>query len=160
MTIEEPMAPDAIALLEISLPTALELSRLGLATVIDIRQTFEIEMKGAIPDSVHIPLFEVRTLLGHALSESEQVVLDASQPKEMDVKAFCTRIDQLHDARDNLLLCICNSGRRSLTAAALLRSLGYSKALSVAGGFEAWKKWQAEQTAPTAPAPQWRTSAF
>jgi rhodanese-related sulfurtransferase len=39
-----------------------------------------------------------------------------------------------------LLLCVCNSGRRSLAAASLLRSLGYPKALSVAGGFQAWKK--------------------
>ena len=41
-----------------------------------------------------------------------------------------------------LLLLTCNSGRRSLYAADLLRSLGYPKALSVAGGFQAWKKLQ------------------
>jgi rhodanese-related sulfurtransferase len=46
-----------------------------------------------------------------------------------------------------LLLCICNSGKRSLSAAAMLRSLGYPKALSVAGGFQAWKKLQATKTA-------------
>ncbi|WP_445175138.1 rhodanese-like domain-containing protein [Microcoleus sp.] len=37
---------------------------------------------------------------------------------------------------------MCNSGRRSLYAARLLRSMGYPKALSVAGGFQAWKKLQ------------------
>lgn len=129
--------------LEVTLATALELCRLGLATMIDIRQTFEIEMKGAIPDTVHIPMFEVKLMLGHTLTEDEQDILDAGQPKDIDAKTFFTMINQLHHARDHLLLCICNSGRRSLTAAALLRSLGYPKALSVAGGFQAWKKLQA-----------------
>jgi len=130
-------------LLEITLPAAMELCRLGLATMIDIRQSFEIEMKGAIPGTVHIPMFEVKVMLGDTLTEDEQDILDAGQPKDMDAKTFFTMINQLHHARDNLLLCICNSGRRSLTAASLLRSLGYPKALSVAGGFQAWKKLQA-----------------
>lgn len=142
MSTEPTKSPDDLALLEMTLPTALELSRLGLATLIDIRQTFEIEMKGAIPDTLHIPLFEVKVLLGHALTEDEQDILDAGEPKDMDVKSFFTMINQLHHARDNLLLCICNSGKRSLSAAAMLRSLGYPKALSVAGGFQAWKKLQ------------------
>ncbi len=151
MTTEEAVSPEDIAMLEMSLPTALELTRLGLATMIDIRQTFEIEMKGAIPDSLHIPLFEVKVLLGHALSEDEQDILDAGEPKDMDVKSFFTMINQLHHARDHLLLCICNSGRRSLSAATLLRSMGYPKALSVAGGFQAWKKLQTGQSVPASP---------
>ena len=133
--------------LEITLPSALELCHLGLATMIDIRQSFEIEMKGAIPDTVHIPMFEVKRMLGHALTDDEQEILDAGQPKDIDAKTFFTMINRLHHARDHVLLCICNSGRRSVTAASLLRSLGYPKALSVAGGFQAWKKLQP----PTAP---------
>ncbi|MDE2416207.1 MAG: sulfurtransferase [Burkholderiales bacterium] len=137
--------------LEVTLPTALELCRLGLATMIDIRQSFEIEMKGAIPDTVHIPMFEVKVMLGHALTEDEQDILDAGQPKDMDAKTFFTMINQLHHGRDHLLLCICNSGRRSLAAASLLRSLGYPKALSVAGGFQAWKKLQLPAIPPATP---------
>ncbi|BCO28503.1 hypothetical protein MIZ03_3409 [Rhodoferax lithotrophicus] len=143
MNLEASELPENNAMLEMSLPTALELTHLGLATLLDIRQTFEIQMKGAIPDTLHIPLFEVKVMLGHTLTEDEQDILDAGQPKDMDAKSFFTMINQLHHERDHLLLCICNSGRRSLTAAALLRSLGYPKALSVAGGFQAWKKWQA-----------------
>ncbi|MDD2811413.1 rhodanese-like domain-containing protein [Rhodoferax sp.] len=143
MTTAPENLPEDPALLEMTLPTALELARLGLATLIDIRQTFELEMKGAIPGTLHIPLFEVKVMLGHALTEDEQDILDAGQPKEMDAKTFFTLINQLHNDRDHLLLCVCNSGKRSLTAAALLRSLGYPKALSVAGGFQAWKKLQA-----------------
>ena len=137
------------AFLEISLPTAQELRRLGLATMIDIRQSFEIDMKGAMPDTVHIPLFEVKRMLGHALTEDEQDILDAGRPKDIDASTFFTLINQVHHARDHLLLCVCNSGRRSLAAAALLRSLGYPKALSVAGGFQAWKKQQVAAQAAT-----------
>jgi rhodanese-related sulfurtransferase len=132
--------PEAI---EISLPAALELCSLGLGTMIDIRQAFEIDMKGAIPDTVHVPLFEVKQLLGHALTEDEQEVLDAGRPTELDVRDFFTTINRLHHVREHILLCVCNSGRRSIYAAQMLRSLGYAKALSVAGGFQAWKKLQA-----------------
>ncbi len=151
MNTEETLSPEDRAMLEITLPTAMELCRLGLATMIDIRQSFEIEMKGAIPDTVHIPMFEVKRMLGDSLTEDEQDILDAGQPKDIDAKSFFTMINRLHHARDHLLLCICNSGRRSLTAAALLRSLGYPKALSVGGGFQAWKKLHAPATAPAAP---------
>jgi rhodanese-related sulfurtransferase len=130
------------AQLEISLGSAMELVKLGLGTMIDIRQGFEIEMKGAIPDTVHIPLFEVKKLLGDRLTENEQEVLDAGRPSDIDIKGLITTINRLHHGRDHLLLLTCNSGRRSLYAADLLRSLGYPKALSVAGGFQAWKKLQ------------------
>ena len=148
MNAEETASPQELSQLEISLSSAMELCRLGLATLIDIRQSFEIEMKGGLPDSVHIPMFEVKVMLGHTLTEDEQDILDAGQPKDVDAKGFFTMINQLHHGRDHLLLCICNSGRRSLTAAEMLRSLGYPKALSVAGGFQAWKKLHAAQTAP------------
>ena len=151
MTDEKDMSPQERAALEITLPTAMELCHLGLATMIDIRQSFEIEMKGAIPDTVHIPMFEVKLMLGHTLTEDEQDILDAGQPKDMDAQSFFKMINQLHHAREHLLLCICNSGRRSLTAASLLRSLGYPKALSVAGGFQAWKKMQATKPGIASP---------
>ena len=126
--------------LEISLASATELRRLGLGTMIDIRQSFEIELKGAMPDTVHVPLFEVKRMLGHALSEDEQDAIDTGKPNAIAVQDFFTMINRLHHARDNILLFICNSGRRSLYTARLLRSMGYPKALSVAGGFLAWKQ--------------------
>jgi rhodanese-related sulfurtransferase len=140
MNAAAPTPADDTDKLEISLASASELCQLGLGTMIDIRQSFEIEMKGAMPDSVHIPMFEVKQLLGHALTEDEQDILDAGKPTDIDVQGFFTMINRLHHAHDNILLCICNSGRRSLYAARLLRSMGYGKALSVAGGFQAWKQ--------------------
>jgi rhodanese-related sulfurtransferase len=130
------------AKLEISLGSALELADLGLGTLVDIRQAFEIELKGGVPNAVHIPLFEVKQLLGHRLSEDEQDILDAGQPTPMDVQGFFTTVNRLHHVRDHVVLLLCNSGRRSLYAAQLLRSMGYAKTLSVAGGFLAWKQRQ------------------
>ena len=133
--------------LAISLASALELCQLGLGSMVDIRQAFEIELKGASPGAEHIPLFEVKLLLGHTLTEDEQDVLDAGKPTEIDVQSFFSTLNRLHHGADNIVLCICNSGRRSLYAAKLLRSLGYRKALSVAGGFQAWKRLQATRPA-------------
>lgn len=138
-------SPEQRALLEISLPGALEIARLRLGTLVDIRQGFEIQMKGAIPDAVHIPMFEVKRLLGDKLTENEQEILDTGKPSDIDIKGLLTTINRLHHAHDHLLLLTCNSGRRSLYLADLLRSLGYPKALSVAGGFVAWKKLQQAQ---------------
>jgi rhodanese-related sulfurtransferase len=140
-----PFTPEERAQLEISLTSAMELCQLGLGTMIDIRQEFELDMKGRIPDTVHIPMFEMKRMLGDRLTSNEQEVLDAGKPRDMDVRGFFKMINQIHHAHEQLLLCICNSGRRSLYAADLLRSLGYPKALSVAGGFQAWKKLQAAQ---------------
>lgn len=153
MITEDKMTAQERAQLEISLPASLELCRLGLATMIDIRQSFEIELKGAIPETVHIPLFEVKRMLGDKLTEDEQDVLDSGKPRDIDAKTFFTMINRLHHGRDHLLLCICNSGRRSLTSASMLRELGYPKALSVAGGFQAWKKLGAPSIVQAALAP-------
>ena len=148
---DDSAAAPADPALEISLPTSLELCQLGLATMVDIRQAFEIELKGAIPDTVHIPLFEVKQLLGHPLTEDEQDILDAGRPTPVDVQGFFTTINRLHHVHDQIVLIVCNSGRRSLYAAQLLRDMGYPKALSVAGGFQAWKKLQAAAPAPARP---------
>jgi rhodanese-related sulfurtransferase len=148
MPLTTPPSTAPEAKVEISLGNALELCDLGLATLVDIRQAFEIELKGAIPGTVHIPLFEVKLLLGHVLSEDEQDILDAGTPTDIDVQGFFSMINQLHNERDHIVLCVCNSGRRSIYAAQLLRSLGYPKALSVAGGFQAWKKLQQGAASP------------
>lgn len=142
---EENTPPAPGGSLEISLASALELCRLELGTLIDIRQAFEIDLKGAIPDTVHVPLCEVKVMLGQSLTEDEQDTLDAGRPTDIDARHFFTTINRLHHAHDRILLCVCNSGRRSLYAAQMLRELGYPKALSVAGGFQAWKKWKAAQ---------------
>ena len=149
-----PESPANRAVLEISLASAIELTQLGLATMIDIRQAFELDLKGRIPGTVHIPMLETKKMLGDALSEDEQDTLDAGRPTDVQVREFFTTINRIHHAGEKLLLCVCNSGRRSLHAAQMLRSLGYGKALSVAGGFQAWKKLPPPQQGPiNAPKP-------
>ncbi len=143
-------SPANRAVLEISLASALELRQLGLGTIFDIRQAFELEVKGRVPDTVHVPLFEVKRILGQSLTSDEQETLDAGAPTEFDALSFIKLVNQAHHGRDHILLCLCNSGRRSLYAAQMLRELGYPKALSVAGGFQAWKKLQAAAPAATA----------
>ncbi len=143
-------SPANRAVLEISLASALELRQLGLGTIFDIRQSFELQVKGRVPDTVHVPMFEVKRILGESLTADEQEVLDAGAPTEFDALSFIKLVNLAHHGRDHILLCLCNSGRRSLYAAQMLRELGYPKALSVAGGFQAWKKLQAAPAAPAA----------
>jgi rhodanese-related sulfurtransferase len=116
---------------------ALTLARQGAACLIDIRQPFELEMKGTLPDALHVPFFHFKQHLGLRLDEEEQEILDADAPGERDQHAFIANIEQLEQRRDFPLLLVCNSGRRSLIAAHLLRGIGYPQACSVRGGMHA-----------------------
>jgi rhodanese-related sulfurtransferase len=128
-------APDSM--LEISIPTALELIRLKLVCLIDVRQKFELEMEGEITGACSLPLFRFKQLLGHQMSEDEHELLDGDEPDTLDVQHFLSNINRLHYTKDCIMLCYCNSGRRSLHAARLLRSLGYERGFSLAGGYRA-----------------------
>lgn len=121
--------------LEISAATALELQRLNLAVLIDIRQKFELELQGEIPGASMLPLFQFKRMLGHTLSGPEQEALDEDVPDMRDIQHFLSMINSMHHAKDLILVCVCNSGNRSLTAARLLRLLGYEHSFSMAGGF-------------------------
>lgn len=125
--------------LEISVDASRELVDIGLAVLLDIRQPFELEMEGAVDGAVSVPLFRLKQLLGKTLSEEEQELLDADEPDERDFQHFLSLINQHHVRQDQILLCLCNSGRRSLKAAQLLRDLGYARSLSVREGFRGWR---------------------
>jgi rhodanese-related sulfurtransferase len=127
--------PDSM--LEISVPTTLELIRLKLVCLIDVRQKFELELEGEIPGACSLPLFRFKQLLGHKMSEEEHEILDGDTPDTLDVQHFLSNINRLHYTKECILLCYCNSGRRSLHAARLLRSLGFERAFSLAGGYKA-----------------------
>ncbi|WP_437560114.1 rhodanese-like domain-containing protein [Acidithiobacillus sulfuriphilus] len=127
-------------LIEISIPTALELRRLKLACLIDVRQKFELEIEGEIKDSYSLPLFRFKHLLGHNLTQEEQEILDEDIPSMEDIQYFLTMINGLHNTKDCITVCICNSGKRSISAARLLRLLGYSRAFSLVGGYRALKE--------------------
>lgn len=115
--------------------TGLELQRLGLAVLIDIRQKFELDLQGEIPGASLLPLFHFKRMLGHTLSEAEQEALDEDVPDLRDIQHFLSMINRMHHAKELILVCVCNSGNRSLNAARLLRLLGYEHSFSMAGGF-------------------------
>jgi len=121
--------------LEMTPQTALELQRLHLAVLIDIRQKFEIELQGEIAGASFLPLFHFKRVLGQTLTELEQEVLDEDVPDMRDIQHFLAMINSMHHAKDLILVCVCNSGHRSLNAARLLRLLGYEHSYSLAGGF-------------------------
>ncbi len=123
-------------LLEISPTTALEIVQLGIACLIDIRQTFELDIKGSIPNAMHIPFFNIKQFLGFSLTETEQEILDADEPNDLDLRSFIKAMNTLKYGRDCVFLMVCNSGRRSLCATRLLRNLGYAKTFSVKGGVQ------------------------
>ncbi|MFP5205077.1 MAG: rhodanese-like domain-containing protein [Acidobacteriota bacterium] len=123
--------------MEITVATALELQRLKLAALIDIRQKFEVEIQGEIPGASLLPLFHFKKILGHTLTKMEQDALDEDVPEMQDIQHFLAMINDMHHSRELILVCICNSGNRSLAAARLLRLLGYQNSFSMAGGFQA-----------------------
>ncbi len=126
--------------LEISVNAARELVDIGLAVLLDIRQPFELELEGQVDGAVPVPLFRLKQLLGRGLSEEEQELLDADEPDDRDFQHFISLINRHHVTQDQILLCLCNSGRRSLRAAELLRDLGYTRCLSVREGFREWPR--------------------
>ncbi len=124
-------------LLGIDPAAALELQRLGLAVLIDVRQKFELELEGEIHGARSLPLFQFKRTLGHRLTPEEQEILDEDVPEPADVQYFLALINDLHYIKDYILLCVCNSGKRSLKAAQLLRGIGYPRSFSVTGGCRA-----------------------
>ena len=125
-------------MLEISSSSACELVRLGVAQVLDVRQAFELDVEGRIPDAIHVPLFHLKHQLGHALNAEEQEILDADEPSERELVMFLAELNAVHFQRDQILLCLCNSGRRSLVAVEMLRRLGYGRSYSIMDGWRAW----------------------
>ncbi|WP_297360717.1 rhodanese-like domain-containing protein [Acidiferrobacter sp.] len=126
--------------LEIQAETAKEIVRLKIATLIDVRQPTELEIEGEIPEAESVPLFDLKKILGHKLTEEEQEILDCDLPTEKDARLFLSIINKHHYQKGNVLLCLCNSGKRSLRAVELLRSMGYERVFSVAGGVRAWRE--------------------
>src|SRR5438105_11033693 len=78
--------------------------------VLDVREPDEYE-QGAVPNAIHIPR-------GHLESQVENKITDHGAP----------------------VVVYCAGGTRSAFAADTLAQLGYSDVVSMAGGFNKWKK--------------------
>jgi rhodanese-related sulfurtransferase len=77
---------------------------------VDVRQSWEHET-AALPNSVLLPLNEL---------------------------SF--RLDEVHAPRDALIVVYCHHGIRSLSGAAILESAGFTNAVSLSGGIDAWSQ--------------------
>jgi rhodanese-related sulfurtransferase len=132
--------PSAHDNLEISIPSALELVRLNLARLIDVRQPFELETQGKIASAIALPWFHLKKLLGHTLTSEDQEMLDADPPSQPDTQSVFNLLNGLHYDKHYILICVCLKGQRSLYAAQLFRALGYPRTLSLRGGYWAFKE--------------------
>ena len=86
-----------------------DLVNAGAALVVDVREADEVE-QGIIPGAVHIPR-------GFLEMRAEETLTDKSRP----------------------VVVYCAGGVRSVFAAKALEQLGYTEAVSLSGGFGAWK---------------------
>jgi len=111
---------------EVDTATADELRRQPGAVVLDVREPDEYQ-QGAIPGAIHIPR-------GQLESNIEGRVPDHSVP----------------------VIIHCASGVRSAFAAKTLGELGYTDAVTVAGGFNKWKDENREWAAPRSLTPEQR----
>lgn len=114
------MLADANAVIEtVSVPDlAYHLEDNG-ALLIDVRDRFERERDGAIPDSVHVS----RGLLEFQADPESPMYNRELRP-------------------DRRLILYCGSGGRSALAAKTLHDMGYTDVASLAGGYSAWRKAQ------------------
>jgi len=84
-----------------------------------------------------VPLLDVRTA-GEFRSEhvANAVNLDVNDIMNLGPKASA----KIPFPKDKILYVICRSGNRSMTATKILRSMGYTKAVSINGGTMAWDR--------------------
>jgi rhodanese-related sulfurtransferase len=99
-------------------------------TLLDVREEWEFAL-GTIGKSVHLPLGQ----LGQ-LAQSD----DADQPDS----DLCLRVGLPHD---KTVITICHHGVRSLHAAAILQSKGFTRVFSLKGGTDAWSR-EIDRTLP------------
>jgi glyoxylase-like metal-dependent hydrolase (beta-lactamase superfamily II)/rhodanese-related sulfurtransferase len=97
---------------EVNVAQAKQLIEAGNIVTVDVREESEYA-QGHIDNALPVPRGVLEFKIGH--------------------------IPELADKSKTVLL-YCRSGNRSALAAQTMQLLGYTKALSLAGGFEAWKK--------------------
>nr|AAW26611.1 SJCHGC01785 protein [Schistosoma japonicum] len=91
--------------------------------LIDVREPYELEEAGKIPNSVNIPLGEIE----------DAFKLDGINFREK------YKIEKPGVADKNLVFS-CRSGVRSLRALKIVKDLGYENPLNLVGGYNAWAK--------------------
>lgn len=122
---------------EVSVNTVLDLVRLNLGILCDVRQPWEQQTESRFLGSLTLPLLSLRAFMHQPLTPEEQ----EEAPHEEVLATMPKVLERFNHARDQaqFVICFCRSGRRSLEAVQLLRELGYRNTLSLQGGVEAWE---------------------
>ncbi|XP_027757759.1 thiosulfate sulfurtransferase/rhodanese-like domain-containing protein 3 [Empidonax traillii] len=89
---------------------------------IDVRERWEIDRFGKIPESINIPLGELVEAL------------------QMDPMEFKEQYNQKMPSKSDPVVFSCLAGTRSKQALGFAMSLGFSRVQHYAGGFEDWVK--------------------
>ncbi|XP_057220084.1 thiosulfate sulfurtransferase/rhodanese-like domain-containing protein 3 [Malurus melanocephalus] len=99
-----------------------ELKDLKKANVlhIDVRERWEIDRFGKIPESINIPLGELMEAL------------------QMDPTEFKEQYNQKMPSKSDPVVFSCMAGTRSKQALGFAMSLGFSRVQQYAGGFDDW----------------------
>ena len=97
---------------------------------VSVEQVHEMRSNGA-----RLFLIDCRTEKERAIAMLDRSVL---VPLDEFASRAADLVDDIED--DHHVVIYCHHGRRSLTAAALLRSAGVERAMSMAGGIDAWSK--------------------
>lgn len=125
--------------LKIRAETALEMLNRGLATMIDVRQPFELACGESVDCAENVPLLHLKLALDDDFSAEELEMLADERPNSAEVLGFLQIIDR-HSRDGRPVLCFCGSGRRSLHAVRLLRAFRLPHCYSVAGGIRAIRR--------------------
>lgn len=122
--------------IEITATQAREWINQGVGQLVDVRFPEETEISGSLVEEISLPLSVLQRFCGVAPAHSSGRLAAAHfmvAERTGLVRALIRYADQ-----KKALLCLCRSGNRSLTAAHLLREIGFARAYSVIGGIESW----------------------
>jgi rhodanese-related sulfurtransferase len=95
----------------------------------------------------NITVAELKERIGN---NEDLVLLDVREPEERAEfnvggefiplgQLMAMQIDAIEDAKNKEIICYCRSGKRSMQAAFMLESLGFTNVTNLTGGMMAWQ---------------------
>jgi rhodanese-related sulfurtransferase len=95
----------------------------------------------------NITVAELKERMGN---KDDLVLLDVREPEERAEfniggefiplgQLMAMQIDAIEDAKNKEIICYCRSGKRSMQAAFMLESLGFTNVTNLTGGMMAWQ---------------------
>lgn len=90
--------------------------------IIDVRDKYEVEDDGMVPQAIHIPVRELNEAL------------------RMSGGSFEKRYGVHKPGKRDRIVLYCNSGRVSSSAELYFTNEGYKRVSHIQGGYEEWKK--------------------